>query len=71
MSSAVDRFHSDPSHILGDPVVVNGVEVPEQGTVVRGVPIRAYQTMESEVFDYGERDAQANAMYWLELGGIR
>ena len=27
MSSATDRFHSDPSHISGNPTVVNAVEV--------------------------------------------
>ena len=27
MSSATDRFHSDPSHILGEPAIVNAVEV--------------------------------------------
>jgi L-ascorbate metabolism protein UlaG (beta-lactamase superfamily) len=71
MSSAVDRFHSDPTHILGDPDVVNAVEVPPEGVVVRGVPVQAFRTMESSTFDYGEREAQANAMYWFELDGVR
>lgn len=71
MSSAVDTFHSDPSHVLGDPVIVNAVDVPPEGIEVRGVPIRAYQTMESQTFDYGKREAEPNAMYWFELGGLR
>ncbi len=71
MSSATDRFHSDPSHILGDPVVVNAVEVPSEGKQVDGVQIQAYQTMESLTFDFGGRDPDANAMYTFALDGIR
>lgn len=70
MSSATDTFHSDPSHITGDPVVVNAVEVPAEGVEVMGVPIRAFQTMESLTYDYG-RDPDANAMYLFELDGLR
>jgi L-ascorbate metabolism protein UlaG (beta-lactamase superfamily) len=44
MSSATDRFHSDPSHVRGDPVIVNALlDVPPEGIVVRGVPIRAFR----------------------------
>lgn len=70
MSSATDRFHSDPSHVLGDPVVVNALEVPAAGITVRGVPIRAYGTMESLTWDFG-RDPDANAMYLFTVGGVR
>jgi L-ascorbate metabolism protein UlaG (beta-lactamase superfamily) len=70
MSSATDTFHSDPSHVTGDPVVVNAVEVPAEGVTVMGVPIRAFQTMESLTYDYG-RDPDANAMYLFELDGLR
>ena len=70
MSSATDRFHSDPTHITGDPVVVNAVEVPAEGVAVRGVPIRAFPTMESLTWDFG-RDPDANAMYLFTVGGVR
>ncbi len=70
MSSATDRFHSDPSHVLGNPVVVNALEVPAEGVTVRGVPIRAFPTMESLTWDFG-RDPDANAMYLFTLGGVR
>lgn len=70
MSSATDRFHSDPSHVTGNPVVVNAVEVPVEGVMAVGVPIRAYPTMESLTWDYG-RDPDANAMYSFVLDGLR
>lgn len=70
MSSATDRFHSDPSHVGGSPTVVNAVEVPPEGVTVKGVPIQAYQTMESLTWDFG-RDPDANAMYTFTLDGLR
>ena len=71
MSSATDRFHSDPSHVRGDPAVVNALlDVPPGGITVRGVPIRAFPTSESLTFDFG-RDPDANAMYLFTIGGVR
>jgi L-ascorbate metabolism protein UlaG (beta-lactamase superfamily) len=76
MSSATDRFHSDPSHVLGNPLVVNAVEVVSQigneanQVTVKGVPIRAFPSMESLTWEYG-RDPEDNAMYLFELEGIR
>ncbi len=73
MSSATDRFHSDPSHVLGNPLVVNAVEVVNQeqsATVAKGVPIRAFPSSESLTWDYG-RDPEDNAMYLFELEGLR
>jgi L-ascorbate metabolism protein UlaG (beta-lactamase superfamily) len=31
MSSTTDPFHSDPSHVRGDPTVVNALELPPGG----------------------------------------
>lgn len=70
MSSAVDRYHSDPSHILGDPVVVNALEIPEAGTTVKGLNITRFPAQESLTWDYG-RDPDDNAMYYFTLGGVR
>ena len=71
MSSATDRFHSDPSHVRGDPVVVNALlDVPPEGITVCGVPIRVFPTSESLTFDFG-RDPDANAMYLFTIGGVR
>ncbi len=71
MSSATDRFHSDPSHVRGEPTVVNALlDVPPDGLTVRGVPIKAFPTSESLTFDYG-RDPDANAMYLFTIGGVR
>jgi L-ascorbate metabolism protein UlaG (beta-lactamase superfamily) len=80
MSSATDRFHSDPSHVLGNPIVVNAVEVVAQNgdkegqtpgkVMVKGVPIQAFPSMESLTWDFG-RDPEDNAMYLFELEKIR
>lgn len=70
MSSATDRFHSDPSHILGNPTVVNALELPPEGATVRGLHIRPFPTMENLNYDFG-RDPDANAMYLFTLGGVR
>ncbi len=70
MSSATDDFHSDPSHVRGDPVVVNALELPPEGAEVRGLHIRPFLAMESMTFDFG-RDSDANALYLFTLGGLR
>ena len=70
MSSATDPFHSDPSHVRGDPTVVNALELPPEGAQVRGVHVRPFSAMESMTFDFG-RDPDANAMYLFTLGGLR
>jgi L-ascorbate metabolism protein UlaG (beta-lactamase superfamily) len=74
MSSATDRFHSDPSHILGNPAVVNAVEVVSKDgnneTTVKGIPIHAFPSMESLTWDFG-RDPEDNAMYLFEVEGLR
>lgn len=74
MSSRTDDFHSDPSHVEGDPVVVNALELPPGGREVLGVPIRGFEAYESTTFDYQSefgRDPDANALYHFTLGGVR
>ena len=74
MSSATDRFHSDPSHVGGHPIVVDALEVPPEGTTIRGIPIRSFPAYESRTFDYRSasgRDPDANALYHVTLGGLR
>jgi len=70
MSSATDPFHSDPSHVRGDPIVVNALELPAEGADVRELHIRPFPAMESMTFDYG-RNPDANALYLFRLGGLR
>ncbi|MCZ7567275.1 MAG: MBL fold metallo-hydrolase [Ardenticatenaceae bacterium] len=70
MSSATDRFHSDPSHILGNPTVVNALEIPPKGVTVKGLTIRGLPSMESLTHDFG-RDPRDNAMYTFTLEAIR
>ncbi|WP_102126278.1 MBL fold metallo-hydrolase [Deinococcus planocerae] len=74
MSSSTDTFHSDPSHIRGDPAVVDALELPPEGATVKGVEIRPFPAMESLTFDFqGEfgRHPDANALYLFTLGGLR
>ena len=74
MSSRTDDFHSDPSHIAGDPTLINALELPPEGITVRGIPIRGFEAYESKTFDYqGEfgRDPDANALYHFTMGGLR
>ena len=74
MSSATDDFHSDPSHVRGEPVVVNTLELPPGGAEVRGIPVRSFPASESRTFDYQSafgRDPDANALYHFTLGGLR
>ena len=74
MSSSTDTFHSDPSHVRGEPIVIDALELPPEGTTVKGVSIRAFPAMESMTFDFqGEfgRNPDANALYLFTLGGLR
>jgi L-ascorbate metabolism protein UlaG (beta-lactamase superfamily) len=74
MSSATDDFHSDPSHIRGGPVVINTLELPPEGTVVKGIPVRGFPAYESRTFDFqaaAGRDPDANALYHFTMGGLR
>ena len=74
MSSATDEFHSDPSHVKGEPIVINALELPPEGTEVRGIPIRSFPAYESKTFDYQSefgREPDANALYHFTLGGLR
>jgi L-ascorbate metabolism protein UlaG (beta-lactamase superfamily) len=69
MSSATDPFHYDPSHVGGDPIVVDALELPPEGAEVRGVHVRPFPATESVTLDFG-RDPHANAMYQFTLGGL-
>jgi len=78
MSSSTDTFHSDPSHVHGRsggrPVVVDAMQLPEEGRTVLGVPITPFPAFESLSYDFqGEfgRHPDANALYLFELGGVR
>lgn len=46
MSSNTDRFHCDPSHVLGEPTVVNALEIPAGGATYAGVAVRAFRARE-------------------------
>jgi L-ascorbate metabolism protein UlaG (beta-lactamase superfamily) len=70
MSSATDSFHSDPSHVRGEPLVVNTLDLPPEGATVGGLYVRPFPTMENQNYDFG-RDPDTNAMYLFTLGGLR
>lgn len=74
MSSDTDDFHSDPSHVLGNPIVVNTLAIPTGGRVVKGIEVTSYPATESLTFDYQTeygRDPDANALYHFTIGGLR
>ena len=75
MSSATDSFHSDPSHVKGNPIVVNTLALPPEGKNIDGkIFVKSYPGWESMTFDYRaefDRDPDANALYHFELGGLR
>jgi L-ascorbate metabolism protein UlaG (beta-lactamase superfamily) len=70
MSSATDDFHSVPSHVHGNPVIVNALEIPREGIEVKELRIRSFPAMESLTYDFG-RDPDANAFYLFTLDGLR
>ncbi|MCI0753630.1 MBL fold metallo-hydrolase [Teichococcus vastitatis] len=74
MSSATDDFHSDPSHVIGTPVIINALDLPPGGKQVLGLTIRPFPAYESLTFDFqtaAGRDPDANALYHFTLGGLR
>ena len=74
MSSATDDFHSDPSHVQGNPEVVNTLHLPPEGRTVKGLVVKSFPATESLTFDYQSeygRDPDANALYHFTLGGLR
>lgn len=73
MSSNTDRFHCDPSHVQGDPEVINALEVPPGGTQVDGLAIRAFPTRERYQWHLLRRGILPRkcAMYAFTLEGVR
>ena len=74
MSSDTDDFHSDPSHVQGNPEVVNTLILPPEGRTVKGLKVKSFPATESLTFDYQSeygRDPDANALYHFTLGGLR
>jgi L-ascorbate metabolism protein UlaG (beta-lactamase superfamily) len=73
MSSNTDEFHCDPSHVQGNPKVVNTMEVPPQGMQVDGLFVRAFPSRERYQWPLMIRGIlpRKNAMYSFTLGGVR
>lgn len=73
MSSNTDRFHCDPSHVLGEPAVVNMLEVPPGGQQVKKLQVRPFRVRERYQPHLLRRGIlpRPNAMYAFELGGVR
>jgi len=66
MSQEDDRFHSHAAGVLGDPVVLNGREIPPEGVVVRGILFRAVRVWEDL-----DRRRNPNGMFFFTLEGVR
>jgi L-ascorbate metabolism protein UlaG (beta-lactamase superfamily) len=73
MSSNQDDFHCDPSHVRGNPKVINALEIPAGGQVVDGLAIRAFRVRERYQWRYLIQliFPRPNAMVTFELEGIR
>jgi L-ascorbate metabolism protein UlaG (beta-lactamase superfamily) len=69
-SSDTDDFHCNASHVRGEPEIIDALYLPEAGTTVKGLHIRALPVMENLSQDLG-RPARDNAMYSFTLGGVR
>ncbi len=73
MSSNTDRFHCDASHVRGNPAVLNALEIPAEGTQVRGLAVRAFPSRERyqwRLLLHGILPRR-NAMFSFTLGGLR
>jgi L-ascorbate metabolism protein UlaG (beta-lactamase superfamily) len=73
MSSNTDRFHCDPSHLQGEPRVVNALELPVGGTEIDGLavrPFRARERFQRRLLVRGILP-RPNAMYAFTLDGVR
>lgn len=72
-SSHTDRFHNDPSHVLGSPRVINALEIPADGVGVDGLTIRAFRSRERYQWHLMRRGyfPRRNAMYAFTLDGVR
>lgn len=68
MSSATDEFHSCSSMVLGNPKVLNALEIARKDPVeVGGVVFEALPTMESLRY---KESPDENAIYRFELEGV-
>lgn len=70
MSSATDDFHSDPSHLTGNPTVINTLDLPVDGDTVNGLYVKSYPVSESLTHDFVDRGPDDCAMYTFTLGGL-
>lgn len=71
MSSATDDFHSDPSHITGNPIIVNTLDLPPFGKTIGTLHVKSFPVSESLTHDFGDRGPDDCALYTFTLDGIR
>jgi L-ascorbate metabolism protein UlaG (beta-lactamase superfamily) len=72
MSSHLDRFHSDPSHVGGNPQVVNVLKLPAAGATVCGVEVQPFRSRERFQWQMllALTPPRPYAMYRFTLGGL-
>lgn len=70
MSSDNDLFHCRHDLIPGDKIVINALEVAQQGgeRTEKGITFKAIESM--EMLDHPEHDPDLNGMYRFEVDGI-
>jgi L-ascorbate metabolism protein UlaG (beta-lactamase superfamily) len=73
MSSNTDRFHCDPSHVLGEPKVVNALDLPAGGAEIDGLAVRPFRVRERFQRHLLVRGIlpRRSAMYAFTLDGVR
>ena len=71
MSSATDRFHSDASHVRGDPTIVNALLDVPPGEITGARRAHSRLSHEREPDLRLRAGSDANAMYLFSIGGVR
>lgn len=73
MSSSLDQFHCDPSHVGGQPQVVNALDLPADGAEILGLRIEPYLARERWQWGcfFQLSLPRPFAMYGFTLDGVR
>jgi L-ascorbate metabolism protein UlaG (beta-lactamase superfamily) len=68
-SSATDIFHNDPSHVRGDPRVIDALQIPGEGMRVESLELRGFPAWERIhwLLLFGGRLPRRYAMYSIHF----
>lgn len=70
MSSDTDSYHCQAALVPGKPVVINAIDIAQNGgeRAERGIGFQAIETMEA--LDHREHNPEQNAMYRFNVDGV-